>query len=374
MKRRKIMRTQKVFAFGFALLLVVSLTMSATNVNASIDPINHILGEVDLAISDEVKVEQAKIAAVAKKFEAMVNEEKRNSKRLLSAGSIPETFNFYLVDVEDSISYFYELSPNQKPYLEVAPAIVQEAADSDQAGFKVAASDPIPDGIGGRTKLLSTAARSGNMYTETIKLGTTSQVTAADGEAHSYVGFGGTGTSSGSTVNVEVDAGLSYSYPNSSIGATHYRWRANVFVSYGSKTYQPGTYKSGYDEATYRNGYIPGQDLELVLWKKYTDSSVTNAIRLKLMGYAHCADRLCNNESDTYLTTIIEFTNVNMTSLNYWKQVATIAGSGLGKTYAEHRNIKVDGTSYTPTLDATDKAIVTISGNNVTMSVSDSYS
>lgn len=257
------------------------------------------------------------------------------------------------MDIDQNLGYFYEGIGGSNPTL-----TIDKLEFTPEEGNKTTVISDIPGGIGGRAVI--TQGLSGNMLTADVLLGTDSQMSGTADEAGKvYAGFSASGK--------ESDAGVSYTKSLTGEG----RWRANMLVYSGGSQYH-GTYKTGYNAATYKNGFKPGGTLSYTLWKNYSDSTISNAMRLKVAGYAVCADANCNNTADTYLTSIIEAGGTNVGTLSKWKLLATVAGSEqiTGKSYGRFTNIKVDGTSYTPIKDAEDNATVSISGNSVTISVS----
>ncbi|MGG4033866.1 YrpD family protein, partial [Paenibacillus cisolokensis] len=315
-----------------------------------------VLSKFRVNLTGNDHVQQSKIDFVLNRINVAKNEIKA-SKNIATESS---ALNYTYMDIADEIQYSFEEVPGQDPTLTIS-VLEASKADANQIQNSTDATlNSIPDGIGGRATI--SQALSGSMLTTDILLGTDAQLSGtADQAGKTYAGFL---AASGQA----VDAGLSYTTSTTGIG----RWRPNMLVYSGGTNYH-GTFKDGYSGATTRNGYKPGTTISYVLWKNYTDSTISKAIRLKVMGYAHCADSYCNNPTQTYLTSIIEAGGTNVGTLSYWKLVATVAGtegSTYGKNYAKFSNIQVDGTAYTPVKSAEDYATVTISGNTVTINVS----
>lgn len=218
----------------------------------------------------------------------------------------------------------------------------------------------LPGGIGGRAIINST---NGNYLESKWKLATTSQISGTpEGAGYIYVGLNGS--------NVEVNANLSYSTTLNGSPAIP-RWRPRLVVAKNGK--HEGVFHADYREVQYANGYKPGTEVTSGFWKSYTDTSrgINNAVRLKHQGTAVCTDRTCATKKDTFLVSILEVNNQNITSIDYFKLLVTIAGtdSVKGNNYGEFKNITLDGVSKTPIKDTEDNAKVTINGNNVTIVV-----
>ncbi|OMF52603.1 hypothetical protein BK138_21200 [Paenibacillus rhizosphaerae] len=137
------------------------------------------------------------------------------------------------------------------------------------------------------------------------------------------------------------------------------------------------TYKTGYDQVQYQNGYVPGTEVGFAIWRNYSDSTISNAVRFKTIGTANCANSSCTTKQQTPLTSILEVANTNVTSIGNWKVLATIAKDPLdtstvvqGKTHAKFSNVRIDGVNYTPGNTIEDYATVTTGSYYATISVS----
>ncbi|MBU7315108.1 YrpD family protein [Paenibacillus oleatilyticus] len=268
-----------------------------------------------------------------------------------SAAAVGHTVDYTLIDGDTA--YFYEKSPTQaKEKVYVYEAAASEAGGD--AGQRIAAAaGNLPGGIGGRAVVNT----NGSYLNTTVRLATPNQLVGApSGATYTYAGFTGT---SGSQA-VETDMGLQYSN-----AYNNHKWLPVMAVFKGSKTY--GTFVSPYNQVQYKNGYKPGSDVNLTAYR-----NLNGSVRLSMSGYAICSDMTCSSQADTYLTSVLEVANVNVSSVTRWKMLATIAGSDsvTGRSYAQFKNVNVDGTARNPVKDVEDYATVSVSGNTATITVS----
>ncbi|MGF7049869.1 hypothetical protein J2T13_004392 [Paenibacillus sp. DS2015] len=239
----------------------------------------------------------------------------------------------------------------------------QEQIVPNTSGFEQQVqADPISGGIGGRVTVASTT---GNLFESKWKLASVAELSGAPSEAtYIYTGL--------SSSKAEVDANVSLN-----TGGTGPRWRPRLCVkpNSGNGTCLEGVRQSGYDKVHTSNGYVPGTTITTAFWRAYNDSTrgISNAVRLKTTGLAICADAGCYNSNDTNLINILEVNNQNITVMNYFKLLATIAGNDAtitGNVRSTFSNITLDGVAKTPVNNAADYATITISGNSATIIVS----
>jgi len=353
----KNLRSTLVAFVAFFFLVSSNIFAATASDSGSYSEIN--FGDINVVnLTDNNYVQSNKVDFILKRVNAARNETEKSTKNAIMIDST--ALNYTYMDIEEQVQYSFEEIPGEEPILTIS---LLETSKSDEDRVRTSsfvATGNVPDGIGG--KAIISQALSGSMLTADILLGTDAQLSGNEDQAgKTYAGFL---AASGKA----ADAGFSYTTSTTGVG----RWRPNMLVYSGGVNYH-GTFKEGYTGPTTRNGYKPGTTISYVLWKNYSDDTITNAIRLKSMGYAHCADAYCTNPTQTYLTSIIEAGGENVGNLTYWKVVATVAGiegSTHGKNTAKFSNIKVDNTSYTPVKSEEDFATVTISGNNVTITVS----
>ncbi|MEC0211299.1 YrpD family protein [Paenibacillus ehimensis] len=265
-----------------------------------------------------------------------------------STAAAEHTVDYTLID--GNTAYFYEKSPVQAKEKVYVYEVAASEAGSD-AGQRMLAGN-LPGGIGGRAVVNT----NGSYLNTTVRLATPSQLTGApSGATYTYAGFTGT---SGSQA-VETDMGLQYSN-----AYNNHKWLPVMAVFKGSKTY--GTFVSPYNQVQYKNGYKPGSDVNLTAYR-----NLNGSVRLSMSGYAICSDMTCSSQADTYLTSVLEVANVNVSSVTRWKMLATIAGSEsvTGRSYAQFKNVNVDGTARNPVKDVEDYATVDVSGNSATITV-----
>lgn len=269
--------------------------------------------------------------------------------------------NYMLID--GNTRYLYEKSPVQDKekivvYEDTQPAKQPAPAAASDQLQAVAAS--LPGGIGGK----AVVKKNGSYVNATVRLATASQLTGApSGATYTYMGFSGTGRKyDGSTNNfsIETDMGLQYSNAYGYV-----KWTPILGLYNGKKMH--GSYLSGYEKVQYKNGFKGGSDVNLTAYRNLNGNT-----RLSVSGYAVCPDMGCSQQKDTYLTSVMEVANSNVSSVNKWKMLATIAGSEnvTGHNYAEFKNVNVDGVSQVPTVEAEDYATVSVSGSTVKINVS----
>jgi len=211
----------------------------------------------------------------------------------------------------------------------------------------------LPNGIGGRVKIF----KDGSRLATTVKLPDTALISdigqgPLKGSKYIYTGF--------SSQNGEADIGLMWS-------DVYQAWKP-YFIFKNKNQVDQGTADPQYSQVQYKNGFVPGTEVTITLEK-----NVNGRIRFTIKGTAKCNDPNCNNPTQTILTYIIQSnTNPNIGKLDYWKVLATIADNEAGKNYAQFNNIKIDNVNASLATPEVDKASITTSGNNVTITVDSS--
>ncbi|MEK5238207.1 YrpD family protein [Paenibacillus sp. FSL L8-0470] len=319
--------------------------------------------------SEGIKPAQEKLDSFISKARNLSEEySPSNKQQTNNLNSIPETFNYTFV--EGDTGYFYERSSvSADEYVLTYPIeyLAQNEITSDQSEVTAAASDTIPSGIGGR----ATVQKNGSINTFVIR--TPATTTGPTARTYIYGGFSGVGKDKSGTTNrtIESDMGLVFS---SAYGVN--KWQPTINYYWGSKgdgNTVPGNRISPYNEIWYKNGYVPGKDVDVTIYR-----NLGNNTRLSTRGYALYADHE-GNGTNTYLTAVTEIANTYVSSTSSWKYLATIAdtvvnevpqGDAAGQVTGILSNILIDGSAYTPVSNGTDFANVTVSSNNVTIKVS----
>ncbi|OBA08406.1 hypothetical protein A9D36_06220 [Bacillus subtilis] len=202
------------------------------------------------------------------------------------------------------------------------------------------AASKLPKGIGGRAYLNSTGA----VFTAKIKLPDTVKHNDSVSTSYIYSGFRATN-------GTEADIGLQYS--------DQYKvWKPLMKV--GSKNEE--TYIEGKDKFTYNKGFRPGSTVQMTIYKNLNGNT-----RMTLWG----------TNNDGYTGRIItEIQGTNIGAISKWKTLATAAVSyesqrdAIKTTFStSFNNITIDNKAVTPVIDTQDNAKVSVSGNNVTISV-----
>ncbi|OLQ56975.1 hypothetical protein BHT94_04725 [Bacillus licheniformis] len=202
------------------------------------------------------------------------------------------------------------------------------------------AASQLPKGIGGRAYLNSTGA----VFTAKIKLPDTVKHNDSVSTSYIYSGFRATN-------GTEADIGLQYS--------DQYKvWKPLMKV--GSKNEE--TYIEGKDKFTYTKGFRPGSTVQMTIYKNLNGNT-----RMTLWG----------TNNDGYTGRIItEIQGTNIGAISKWKTLATAAVSyesqrdAIKTTFStSFNNITIDNKAVTPVIDTQDNAKVSVSGNNVTISV-----
>ncbi|MEI1421538.1 hypothetical protein EFK13_09765 [Bacillus cabrialesii] len=202
------------------------------------------------------------------------------------------------------------------------------------------AASQLPKGIGGRAYLNSTGA----VFTAKIKLPDTVKHNDSVSTSYIYSGFSAKN-------GTEADIGLQYS--------DQYKvWKPLMKV--GSKNEE--TYIEGKDKFTYTKGFRPGSTVQMTIYKNLNGNT-----RMTLWG----------TNNDGYTGRIItEIQGTNIGAISKWKTLATAAVSyesqrdAIKTTFStSFNNITIDNKAVTPVIDTQDNAKVSVSGNNVTISV-----
>ncbi|ASB61045.1 hypothetical protein SC22_12195 [Bacillus sp. A053] len=201
------------------------------------------------------------------------------------------------------------------------------------------AASQLPKGIGGRAYLNSTGA----VFTAKINLPDTVKYDTVS-TPYIYSGFR-------ATSGTEADIGLQYS-------KQYNVWKPLMKV--GSKNEE--TYIEGKDKFTYNKGFRPGSTVQMTIYKNLNGNT-----RMTLWG----------TNNDGYTGRIItEIQGTNIGTISKWKTLATAAVSYESQRDAiktafstSFNSITIDNKAITPVVDTQDFAKVSVSGNNVTISV-----
>ncbi|MEC0231970.1 YrpD family protein [Paenibacillus alba] len=311
-------------------------------------------------VTDYTNMKSAgKVEAVLSKARQAAAEETGLAFGARSVGPGTETAVNY-VFIDGNTGYFYEKSPifdREKLYVYEVKA---ESLQNSPVGVEAALVTDLPNGIGGK----AVVNKNGSYINATVRTAVQSQLSGApSGATYIYSGFSGTGRKYDGTNNnfpVEADMGLQYSNAYGYV-----KW--TPVLGFYNGIHNNGSFLSGYEKVQYKNGFKGGTDVNLTAYR-----NVNGNTRLSISGYAVCPDSACSQTADTYLTSIMEFANTNVTSVSKWKMLATIAGSEnvTGHIYTEFKNVNLDGAAQTPTKEAEDYATVSISGSTVTINVS----
>ncbi|MDR4433931.1 YrpD family protein [Bacillus tequilensis] len=202
------------------------------------------------------------------------------------------------------------------------------------------AATKLSKGIGGRAYLNSNGA----VFTAKIKLPDTVKHDDSVSTPYIYSGFK-------AKSGTEADTGLQYS-------KQYNVWKP--FMKVGAKNNQ--TYIEGKDKFTYTKGFRPGSTVQMTIYK-----NVNGNTRMTLWG----------TNNDGYTGRIItEIQETNIGTISSWKTLATAAVSYESQRDAiktnfstSFNNITIDNKAVTPVIDTQDNAKVSVSGNNVTISV-----
>ncbi|MER2473064.1 YrpD family protein [Photorhabdus laumondii] len=205
--------------------------------------------------------------------------------------------------------------------------------------------ETIKGGIGGRATLNS----QGSILTTKITLPEIKQGSlfkASGGTLYVYSGFSG---------QVESDVGFQYS-------TTYNVWKP--YMKVGSRGQDTVQYLEGKDNFTYKNGFKPGSEVQLTIYKNLNGATRATYWGTSNNGYA---GRL-----------ISEIKNTNVGSVSHWKILSTIAiprGTPEGnikilKNYiTTFKNITIDNKPVNPVIHATKKSRITTSSNNATIEI-----
>ncbi|WP_054476120.1 YrpD family protein [Photorhabdus heterorhabditis] len=203
----------------------------------------------------------------------------------------------------------------------------------------------ITNGIGGRAIINNTGSiLITKIALPEIKEG--SSFKAEGGTLYVYSGFSG---------QVESDIGFQYS-------TTYNVWKPIMKV--GSRGQETVQYIEGKDNFTYTNGFKPGSEVQLTIYKNLNGATRATYWGISNKGYT---GRL-----------ISEIKNTNISSVKSWKILSTIAvprgipekNIKIHKNYAaKFKNIVIDNKPVKPVIHATKKANITTNSNNATIEI-----
>lgn len=301
------------------------------------------------------KVSKQKLIAFEQNAINAIQQESNKSKLQATSEASDTTEVFNYISSDEDYTYLYEsYSDGNKAKLLVG--VNNEPTDQLQTTNSISplVAVNLPDGWGGRQKISS----SGNVLTTSVTL-PSSVTKSGNGVPYIYVGFSG---------SKESDMGLQYATnrgpsQNQPAWVPFMRLSGNIWVDQIAPN----------NQVAYKNGYHQGASIGIQAYKNYNN---TGKVRLVTFGYAICSDMYCTNTGSYYLTTISEYA-MTVTSVNYWKVLATFAvlsgqTEGTGSYQTTFNDIVIDfvavpsGNFQTP---ETDYATITRSANNVTINV-----
>lgn len=270
--------------------------------------------------------------------------------------------------IDGDLIYYYEAVQGEPESMQIVQndtalqSVLQFKEATQPDVFSVSSSNDLPSGIGGRTYI----HQNGSILTMTVRTATAEQMAGApSGSAYTYSGFSGKGKSYTGASNFTVEADMGLQYSNSPVYG-YVKWNPILSFYNGQGSY--GTFVSPYNKVNVANGFKPGVDVNFTIYRNFNGTT-----RLSQSGYAWCSDSACTNKVDTYMTSVIEKLDTQVTSVTRWKTVVSIADQSAafaaGNAYAEFKNIRLDGATVVPAVDAEDSATATVSGNNVTIEV-----
>ncbi|MBS9438068.1 hypothetical protein EAE91_13165 [Photorhabdus noenieputensis] len=205
--------------------------------------------------------------------------------------------------------------------------------------------ETIKGGIGGRAILNS----KGSILTTKITLPEIKQGSsfkASGGTLYVYSGFSG---------QVESDIGFQYS-------AIYNVWKP--YMKVGRRGQDAVQYIEGKDNFTYKNGFKPGSEVQLTIYKNLNGATRATYWGISNNGYA---SRL-----------ISEIKNTNVSSVSNWKILSTIAvfrgtperNIKVHKEYiATFKNVVIDNKPVNPVIHATKGANITTSSNSAAIKI-----
>lgn len=309
---------------------------------------------------DSSKVSNNMLVEVEQKAIVAIQQETNNNLKYLKKNkNIDDNQIFNYITSDENFTYLYESYSNGKQSNLLVNNKERVVANEINELSSVNSASPLaavdlPDGWGGRQKISS----SGNVLTTSILLPTT-VTKSGNGVGYIYVGFSG---------SKESDMGLQYSL-NRGPGGNQPAWvpfmrlTGNIWADQIAPN----------DQVVYKNGYMPGASVGIQAFKNYNS---TGNVRLVTFGYAICSDRLCTNTGAYYLTTITDYA-MTISSISYWKLVATFAvlsgqTEGTGTFQSNYSNVVIDYVAVPNAnfqIPETDYATITRNGNNVTIIV-----
>ncbi|MCR6790230.1 YrpD family protein [Bacillus thuringiensis] len=225
--------------------------------------------------------------------------------------------------------------------------------------FQSLREDTIKDGIGGRAFLNSTGSiLTTKVVLPEIKQNGTLKV-SGDGTLFIYSGFSG---------KIESDIGFQYSIE-------HNVWKP--YMKVGSRGNNQVDYLEGELDFTYKNGFKPGSEVQLTIYKNLNGSTRATYWGTSNKGFT---GRL-----------ISEMKNTNINSVDKWKALSTIAvptkdknGNPLSSTVIEEsvknirvkdsynttfKDIRIDNQPINPVIHATKFANMNNNSNNITIEI-----
>ncbi|WP_322907833.1 YrpD family protein [Paenibacillus campi] len=275
-----------------------------------------------------------------------------------------EVYDYFYIDESDKDLYFYEDGSNPiAKIVDLDTTVVGNTYINQNSSNtymqSLAATSTISGGLGARVIIPS----SGSLLEARIHTdGNVKQLDNNKGTTYTYVGFTG---------NTEADAGLQYS-PLRTDGSGVQAWKPYLKVGGGSP-WSTDTMLKGYDAVQYKNGYIPGEDVQVSFWKNYVHDNVSTT-RLKLQGTAKCTNYTCTNTTPTKLAVIMEKNGTGVSNISGYKILATIADTSDSKAFGQLNtsinNITVDGISQVPKESArSSNSSMRVSSNSVTFNI-----
>ncbi len=270
----------------------------------------------------------------------------RNDMHFDSNGKPEGTFNYTLVGADEI--FFYEQTADSPMQAEMDVVLLTEDDKMEMQKMyaqKLLNEMPMIE-MPFATNSVSYHARM-EIYNSTVNpsqcvitlpdSATISAATASSSNLYIYSGFSG-GFSADAFSKLEADLGLVYQNPDTDV------WKCFMTITAtkanGKKVTEKGIFLPNRQEATYMNGYMPGQDITIVCVPNNQSVDIDNSgwgskgsIVLKAYGLARYADRN-GNGGPTQLTSIMESNTVyNLESVNYHKWVTAIGGSGTAPAY-----------------------------------------
>lgn len=313
--------------------------------------------QIDVNIIASGATKEVSSADVANAYERAMESYKRDM--VFDANGNPDgTFDYTLVG-EDEI-YFYEQTADSPMQAEMdVICLTQEDKAEMKSEYAQRLLNNMPTNISAQAENQSCFAKmyinntTRNYSSCTITLpesNTVSVDTSPYSALFLYGGFSG-GYSSGAYESVEADLGLMYNNPEMDV------WKCFMTITSkktnGKKVTEEGTFLPNRMEATYKNGYLPGQAITIVCMP-YNDSTsidgsdwgTKGSIVLKAYGLAKYGDREGKDTNNTKLTTVKESNTVYfLDNVKTHKWVTSLGDSTVysGYNVGKFTNISING-------------------------------